>query len=245
MLEKKALALIGCDADSGIIEKLNTLGFYVISLPRDHRLPKPISSHADTLLFCDGKNIFCSDKYATLANEAIEVLRSYGYNIIESSAELGNSYPYDIAFNCFICKGSLVGNLPHTAKEIIEYAEKRRLSFSKVKQGYARCSTVLLGSDGLISADDGILKLGKDLGLHTLKVKNSPEAVSLFGYAHGFIGGASGVFKSNLYFTGNIDLHPDGEAIKKFCDALGHTVMSLSDEKLSDVGGIIFLEPLA
>ena len=244
MLEKKALALIGCDADSGIIEKLNTLGFYVISLPRDHRLPAPISSHADTLLFCDSKNVFCSDKYTAVAKDAVDTLRSYGYNIIQSSAELSNSYPYDIAFNCFICKDSLIGILTHTAKEIIEYAKLSGLSFYKVKQGYARCSTVILGNDGLISADEGILKLAKTLGLSTLKTVNSPEAVSLVGYAHGFIGGAYGVFKNNVYFTGNIDLHPNGEAIKKFCEALGYGVISLSAERLSDVGGIIFLEPL-
>jgi len=57
----------------------------------------------------------------------------------------------------------------------------------------------------------------------------------------GFIGGASGNDGANTYFCGNIDLHPDGEAIKSFCKAHGRPAVSLGANQLYDVGTIFFI----
>ena len=67
------------------------------------------------------------------------------------------------------------------------------------------------------------------------------RAVKLAGYSYGFIGGASGVVDNKVYFFGDIKKHPDCDAI---CDAItneGFIPVSLSDEPLRDLGGIISL----
>ena len=56
-------------------------------------------------------------------------------------------------------------------------------------------------------------------GIDVLAV--SPAGVRLDGYNCGFIGGATGADKENVYFCGNVDLHPDGERIKAFCEKHG------------------------
>ena len=66
-------------------------------------------------------------------------------------------------------------------------------------------------------------------------------AIKLDGYGYGFIGGACALFDNTLYFCGNIELHPNYEAIKAFCYAHGVSLCSLTDGKLYDVGGIVFI----
>ena len=68
----------------------------------------------------------------------------------------------------------------------------------------------------------------------------SPGSVLLDGYDYGFIGGASGFDGRSLYFCGDVDLHPDGCAIRSFCDDHGIGCVSLSPLPLHDVGGIFF-----
>ena len=56
------------------------------------------------------------------------------------------------------------------------------------------------------------------------------------------IGGASGVCGNKIYFLGNIDLHPDGQKIREYVSTHGYDVVCLSDEQLSDFGGIKFVK---
>jgi hypothetical protein len=73
------------------------------------------------------------------------------------------------------------------------------------------------------------------------KIELPEGVIELDGYGYGFIGGACAMFDNTLYFCGNIELHPDFEAIRDFCEAHGVALCSLSDGKLYDVGGILFI----
>jgi hypothetical protein len=63
--------------------------------------------------------------------------------------------------------------------------------------------------------------------------------ISLPPHQYGFIGGASGVVGNRVYFFGNLDLHPDAKIIGEAITSEGFIPVSLSDEELSDFGGII------
>ena len=66
--------------------------------------------------------------------------------------------------------------------------------------------------------------------------------ISLPPYEYGFIGGAAGVYKNEVYFLGDISLH---RSAKKICDAIraeGFEPVSLSSEPLSDLGRILFID---
>jgi hypothetical protein len=65
--------------------------------------------------------------------------------------------------------------------------------------------------------------------------------IELPGYDCGFIGGASVVTQDGVCFFGKIEDHPDYEAIKDFVGLEGKKVISLSDEKLTDIGGAVII----
>jgi len=241
MITKKTLAIIGCEANEKIINALSTLGFCVQILPRNNLLPTPVSSHADMLMLVIDDCVFAEKQYIIDANGVFDVIASYGYRVIPCDIALGNEYPNDIAFNIAICNNVLYGNVKHNATEIIEFAKAKNFKINSVKQGYTKCSTVVLGNSGIITADNGIANAAEGNGLMVLKISNSPDSVALEGYNYGFIGGACGVLGRSVYFSGNIDLHTNSEAIKGFCESLGFDIISLTDSALVDIGGIIFL----
>ena len=238
------LALIGEDAPFDISSELTALGFKVCVLPCDVRLQSPVRSHADMLICNIGNTVFCNAQYQSANKDIFKLISSYGYTVIGSDTDISPEYPNDILFNVATFGNSIIGNLRYTAPEIIDYAEKNSISCVSVKQGYTKCSTVLLGNKAAITADTGIASALIDLGINVLKVQNSPSAVSINGYDYGFIGGACGVLDHDVYFTGDIDLHPDGARILDFCQSNGFNVHALRKGQLTDVGGIIFLPTL-
>lgn len=241
MIYSKTLAIIGCDANGQITEALSSLGFCVQILPRHNSLPRPVSSHADMLIFEMGGCVFAERKYIEGAKSIFDTVASFGYDVIPCDISLDNKYPDDIAFNMALCNNVLYGNTKHNASNVIEFAKANGIKINDVKQGYTKCSTVVLGNAAIITADGGIASAAERNGIAVLTTKNSPDSVTLSGYSYGFIGGACGVYNGNVYFTGNIELHPQGDIIKSFCQSLGYSTVNLSDSKLVDVGGIIFL----
>ena len=241
MKNNQILAIVGCDTDERIISSLRELDFSVEILPRNNSLPLPISSHADMLIFELDGSVFAESSYIDCAPKIFGEIANRGYNIIPCDVLLGNEYPQDIAFNIAVCDNTLYGNIKHNATEIIEFAKSKAFKLQSVKQGYAKCSTVVLGNEAIITADDGIAKYAISNGLRVLKINNSPDSVTLNGYNYGFIGGACGVIDNKVYFSGDVSLHPDSQNILSFCDALGFETISLTTEKLVDIGGIIFL----
>ena len=65
MSKKSTLAVIGEDAPRAVVDSLEKNGFTVVLLDRDPRLPFPVSSHADMLLFCVDDKIFLTKEYAS------------------------------------------------------------------------------------------------------------------------------------------------------------------------------------
>ena len=64
--------------------------------------------------------------------------------------------------------------------------------------------------------------------------------IQLDGYDYGFIGGCCGfIDKNTLVFSGNVKLHKNYEDIKAFAGNYKVDVVSLSNEMLYDIGGIL------
>ena len=241
---KKTLAILGCDTPIEIQKSLRELNFEVRVLPYDPQLSRPVRSHADMLIFNLKKYIFCSANYYEKARSIFEELAEFGYETVVCDIELSDKYPNDIAFNMGTFCNVVFGKTESNSREAKEYAKRLGFELVNTNQGYAKCSTVILGDKAMITADAGIADIGNSLNKSVLKTSNSSESVELPGYNYGFIGGASGVFENKVYFTGNILLHPQGEIIKKFCEELGYKVICLSEKRLLDIGGIMFFPPL-
>ena len=145
-------------------------------------------------------------------------------------------YPGDIAYNAACTGRFLIHNLKYTAPHILEYAKAAGMSLVNVKQGYAKCSTVIVDKDSIITYDQGIAKACGSAGLDVLTIR--PGHILLPGYDTGFIGGTSGRIGNTICFNGDLSAHPDGEAIADFISERGLKVRAFADWPLTDIGSI-------
>lgn len=210
----------------------------VVELPPFFALDSRVASHPDMLIFRLGDKLFVSKDYYGEAKETIDyIIKKASLGLVITDDTFGAEYPNDVKFNAFVIGNTLIGNTNSISTRLKAYAESVGTKLTNVKQGYAKCSTVVLG-EAVISADKGICEEVKKIGFEALQI--SPDGVSLDGYGCGFIGGASGVFENKVFFCGDIAKHPDFKPISDFCRAHGYEVISLSEEPLYDVGTILF-----
>jgi hypothetical protein len=192
-------------------------------------------------LFILGKKLFISENAKNELSHISERLLQEGFETVLSSSVPTEKYPHDIAFNCLAVGNILMGNLKHTAPEILEEANRLGMSALSVKQGYTKCSTVVLDDKAVITADSSIYDVCISRGIDCLLIENREGDVSLAPYPYGFLGGASGVLGDTVYFCGNVELHSQYKKIKAFCQSKGKAVLSLGTERLSDIGSIFFI----
>lgn len=235
------LFLIGKDIGKNYVKQIEDLGFKPILMPYDPRLPNPTRSHADMLLFLIDKNLFCNNIYFENNKSLFKKIEEYGYNIKPCDFEVKSSYPFDVSLNQAIIGKYILGNQKVCAKDILSYANENRFSYIPIKQGYAKCSTLILNENAIITADDSIEKSVKKLNIDVLKINNGTNEIKLTGYDYGFIGGASTVYKKTVFFFGDISLHKDENKISNFCEKHGFSIISLSKTQLEDVGGAFIL----
>ncbi len=244
MKEKCVLAAVGVDAPKEIISSLQNKGFSTITIPRHPCLPSGVASHPDMLFFVLDNKVFASSSYISACPEIKNALTSFGYKLVLCKTELYEKYPNDVCFNIAKVGNIIFGKSDSFAEEIVNAAPKNGVKTVHTKQGYAKCSTLILGSKAIITADSTIATSAASNGIEVLKITNSPDAISIEGYDYGFIGGCCGTFESIVYFSGNVFLHPDGERICEFCQSHGYTVENLGAKKLCDIGGIFFFPNL-
>ena len=219
----KKILFINSDLPAAIAEKLSDK-YDIRKLPPCDDLAKPVSKHADMLTgVLDGRLIVTQSYY-----EKNAALFS-GCDPIITDERHGEKYPADILLN-FI----------DTEKAVIGYGKALTRLINKpviyVKQGYARCST-LICRNFAVSADKGILSALESLGYDTLLI--SAGHIDLPGYDFGFIGGASFADANTVYFFGSLSTHPDGEKIRAFIEKRGVNMIELSDDPLTDYGGAV------
>lgn len=204
------------------LKKLN-IAFTV--MPDNPALPSPLCSHPDMSAIDICGRLF----------SAMEMARFFG--CCDTRESFGNKYPRDVLFNGFTICNRLFCNEKSFSKAVIEFAKENCIKTVNVNQGYAKCSCVVLGNAGIITADRSIANAAKDI-CNVLLI--SEGGILLPPYDYGFIGGASFVLGSAVYFFGDIGKHKDCKEIIDFISECGFTAISLSDEPLSDCGGAIW-----
>ncbi len=213
----------------------NTLADFgeVISLPAFEKLPFPVNAHPDMLMADIDGTIFVHREYT--AGQDLLKERNIPFQISEQAVSA--TYPDDVALNCFAAKNALFAKLSSVSLAVKNYAQKRGFSLRDVKQGYAKCSSTVIG-DVVITADKGIFHAAKANGLETLLIP--PYSIGIEVYDTGFIGGASGVIaEKTIGFFGDIDVFPAGKQIRSFLEERGFCVISLGEGELFDYGGLI------
>lgn len=204
-----------------------------ISLPPFEKLPHPVGGHPDMLMAKIGDVLFIHREYEA----GQRILTDLDVPFFLSEKVVGNAYPDDIALNCFSAAGCLFGKLSAVSDEVKPYAQREGLALKNVRQGYAKCSSAVIGGV-LVTADRGICAAASAEGLETLLV--SPWRIGIEVYDTGFIGGASMVLdEQTIGFFGCLASHPEGEKIRAFFEKNGIEVVELSDGALFDYGGAV------
>ena len=234
---KKTLALIDERISDACLHTLVSLGFSVIKLKKVEGLPSPIASHTDIVSFKMGDELFFSKKYI---DSNFDILPEIIDKITPTSDIHGESYPYDAIFNGLIMGDRLFCKSDTFSKDIMQIAMAKGIKIINVKQGYPACTTLKISENAAITADHGMATALNAEGISVLMIENG--GVLLPPYEYGFIGGAASVYEDTVYFLGDINTHPHANMIIDFINLNKKRVISLSEEPLRDLGGIIFLK---
>ncbi len=228
------LAVIDCRLSPSCCKALENLGFTLLSMPPFLSLAQPVASHPDMLIFPFRDRLFCHRAYYATAKTKINtILNASGLSLCLTDDMVSTTYPTDVRLNLVDLDGRILGKADAISKKVKEYAAQNQIPIVPVKQGYTKCSSVVL-KRALITADKGIAYAAQSEGADVLLI--SPGGVMLPGYSHGFLGGACGIYRNTVFFCGNLDLHPEAAYIRSFCKGHGYNVVSLSEEPLLDAG---------
>ena len=216
-------------------------GFRVIKIPAEKNLGEAVKSHPDMILFHHKNKIIASADYCERFPHIFSDIREYSDSVSLTFTEdvFGKDYPHDVIFNALAVGDKIFLRRDSISHTVTEYAESMNLKIVPVNQGYPSCVTLAFGSSA-VTHDGGMARILSREGIDVTLI--SAGDVSLPPHEYGFIGGASGVYRDTVYFLGNIDLHRDAEKIKKALERESMRWVSLSDEPLSDLGKIIFID---
>jgi len=230
-----------CDyrTPKGVLDSLKK-DYEIIQLPPDTSLPEAVSGHVDLLIFKLENKLVTRKSYYRTAKDKIDLIcEKCGLELVLSDVEAGDHYPNDCGLCAAVSGKNIICRNVSTDVEILRLADDPGYNLLNVPQGYSKCSCAVLADGAIITADRGIAKVTLENGIDTLLI--SEGNVDLPGYSYGFIGGATGLCGNKLYFCGDLRSHPDHEAIERFAKKHDTECISLSDERLYDVGTLLFI----
>lgn len=230
------IVIVDCRADNETVYNLEKAGMQIIPTVKINGLYDAVATHADMQIQYIGNNIFvCAPE---VYHHYIKLLPK-NIRLIKGSKSIGHEYPYDIAYNAAFLKDFIICNSRYTAPEILsEYASSAK-KILNVKQGYSKCNICIVNGNAVITSDRGIKNRMYNISnAGVLLIEQG--FINLRGMPYGFIGGATGLIKTNLLaVNGDINTHPDSKRIKSFCKMYSVELLQLKSGMLSDIGSII------
>ncbi|MGN0502693.1 MAG: DUF6873 family GME fold protein [Ruminococcus sp.] len=217
-------------------KEIENLGHTVITSDTVEIFPIPEQKHADMQILPINNDIFILNECTALAEKLPNE------RLIFCNEKAGEKYPDNILLNFLFLHNTFYGKLSAIDKNLLNYCKEKDIRILNINQGYARCSTLVLNDNAVITSDSSIEKALKNDGVEVLLI--SSGNIVLEGYNYGFIGGAGGKIDENtVAFFGNIENHPDYILIEKFCKKHNVTIKAIcKDKPLTDIGGIVKIE---
>lgn len=235
LLHDKKHTILISPADSKLLKALENLHIEYIASAEISELIEYERYHADMQLLVINNTAFIPENSKDLYSR----IKPYFLDVVICKA-LKNKYPDNVSLNAALiddkylfCKESAL------AAEVRDYCNANNIEIVNVNQGYSRCSMLII-KNSIITADKSIISAAEKIGLKHLSIKQG--YIDLKGADYGFIGGASGVIGDTVYFFGDIERHPDYIEIASFIKENDMQYISLSDEKLTDIGGFVTIK---
>lgn len=199
-----------------LLDHLTAHGYTVTTLSRNSTVSFGISDHAD-VWHC---RLGCRDDSPLIS---------------ASAAELNKGYPAEAAFNAACTGRFFIHRLDITNSRLLEAASS--MTMIDVRQGYTKCSTVIVDENSIITYDQAIAAPCRQAGMDVLLVR--PGHIALPGYDTGFIGGTSGRCGDSVLFNGDLSAHPDFNSIQSFIEDRGLSCIWFPGCELTDIGSIV------
>lgn len=228
MVDPDSKIFLSVDADRRLVEYLDSKDLDVILMYSEGIMEKGVSNHPDMFL--------CRIGYNDINGNAIIYKAEPGDFM---NVEKPCKYPDDVMFNAVCTSEYFIHNLNYTDPGLLERVRGVwSVDMIGCRQGYTKCSTVVVDSRSLITADQGIAAAcSKAEDLDVLLVQEGH--VALEGYDTGFIGGASGRVGNEIIFNGDLSAHPDFQKIKDFIEERGLECKWFPEYPLTDIGTIM------
>ena len=215
------IAYLSSLAHPGLCTYLANSGHFIHTFPEVRTASELVANHPDVLLCKLGAKPE-SPIYEGIPNE------------------LSPLYPGDCRYNAACTGKFFIHKLDVTDAGLLDAAKTScgdELQLIDVHQGYAKCSTVIVDEDSIITYDKGIAKPCEAAGMNVLLVE--PGFVKLRSANTGFIGGASGRVDDKIVFNGDLSAHPNFREIAGFIKERGLGCKWFGSYELEDIGSII------
>ena len=229
------IAIISPDTSEAIRRNLQKLDLEPMEIPRCSSVERPISGHPDIQIFIHEKSVFCHHEIE------ISFLKRIGKyaRIIICESRIGEPYPLNIPYN-IACTGLIAFHKrSHTDSRVAEYLASRKIPIVNVNQGFAKCATLIIDENHIITADRSIHRAAVENEITSLLIESGD--IELPGYQYGFIGGATGTLSDAILFTGKISNHRDYRRICEGIEERGKQIIYLSEENAVDLGTIFVI----
>ena len=218
----------------GIIQILSSMGLEVIEVPSyNEETENYESSHADMQILKVDNVLFLlkdNDKFNDkIIDKTCDIIKYTDKSISKFV------YPDCVKLNMAVIGRKIIANTHYIDHSIVNAFPDYDLIH--VSQGYAKCSSAIVSDKAVITSDESIYKACISNNIDCLRIQ--PGYISLCERYGGFIGGSCFQLNDILYFTGNLEPHPDYESIKAFCLNYSVHVRSLANSPLTDVGGVV------
>ena len=222
-------------ADRTFISYMKNFG-EVIVVPRDDRFESRTSSHPDLVLSIIDDTLIIDENAHP---EIYKQLDALGVPYVVGNSKLSAIYPQDIAYNAVITKDFLIHKLDYTNPLLYMHSAYTNKKLIPVRQGYTKCSTVVVNDDTVITADQGIYRAVKDF-MNALLIQSGH--VLLGGEDNGFLGGASAGFEDMIVFHGDLSQHPDFLRIEALLKASHKHLHYFKEFPLKDIGSVLIFD---
>lgn len=231
------LAIVDERISSEAESELGILGVKILKLQPHGSLYTAVCSHPDMMLHhIGGETIIYAPGTDT---KLLDVLRAYGFVLLEGKSVLSPAYPADIAYNVARVGRRYFHNLKYTDPVIKKQLERLGAEPVHIEQGYAKCSVLPVDENSIITSDKGIAKVAEKEGLEVLLV-DCGRSIQLPGLNYGFIGGAGGMLGNlTCVLNGSMGKLRCYDAISAFLSKKNIIIKGLSDRQVTDIGSIL------
>lgn len=222
-----------------LLEKpLKKLGIEPIFVPDNPNVDWRLRGHADLSVFhAGGEEIWLAPYLRESAFAAR--LAALGARVHIADISQSPAYPRDAQLNIAALGSAFIYNPKVSYTPVTEYlAAVCGMRGAPVRQGYVKCSVLIVNERSVITQDAGIARAARGIGLDVLEI--APGYVALDGFEYGFLGGAGfKLAEDTVAFTGTLAAHPDKARISAFLAARGVSAVCLTELPLFDIGSAL------